>query len=158
MMHKNERWIRWRIPACLLLCIVIGCAEGKESLHELDHELPPHWPTSMSDAAAQIEERITLDSSSPYHSEARGELEDLVSWIPEIAADTDLTEADWLPIYELSETLRKHLAAGDVDVDVFKDDFKRLQSLLRDSEAKLPILNTNETSSSEQQHDDAEGN
>ena len=138
--------------------MVLGCAEEQDSLHELDHELPPHWPVSLSDAAAKIEERVALDSSSPNQLDARDELEDLVSWIPEIAADTDLTEAEWLPIYELSETLRKHHAAGDVGVADIEEDFKRLQTLLSDSEAKLFPSNRTVISDMEQPLNASENN
>ncbi len=138
--------------------MVLGCAEEQDSLHELDHELPPHWPVSLSDAAAKLGERLALDSSNAKQSEARGELEDLVSWIPEIAADTDLTEAEWLPIYELSETLRKHHAAGDVGVADIEEDFKRLQTLLSDSEAKLFPSNRTVISDMEQPLNASENN
>lgn len=138
-----------RMGGLMLLGVVLltGCVEEKESLHEDDHELPAHWPASMADAADKIDQRIGLlggDTQQDIEL-ARSELQDLVEWAPEVAADTDIREEDWNLIYESSETLRKHLAAGDVSIKSFQEDFERLTSLLREAHIKLPPMKINDS-------------
>ncbi len=132
----------WYSPAALITLLIwfSGCAAEQESLHELDHEVPAHWPSSMEDAAAKIEQRLQSLSgpTDTVTQSLREELVDVIEWAPEIAADTDLPEADWIPIYDLSETLRKHLRATDITVNDCREDLERLVLLLRESQAKLP--------------------
>ncbi len=115
----------------LVLMPVVGCNESQESLHELDHVVPAHWPSSLQDAAEKIEQRVTSVKASTSPPTVREELQDLIEWAPEIAADTDMSEAQWLPIYRLSETLRGHLNAGDLAVEDIEEDFSRLCELLQ---------------------------
>ena len=135
--------------ACLLICLLLtGCGAEKESLFEEEHDLPAHWPSSLTDAADKIDKRLgrlgSLTSESNHASEqtaidqCEDELRDLVEWIPEVAADTDLSEVQWLPIYELSEVMREHLSRGDVSALDIKEDFRRLQALLVESATLLP--------------------
>ena len=128
----------WRGVAVLLIVAVAGCAQEKESLHDDDHELPAHWPSSMADAADKIEQRLGIVSKPATDAgPARAELKDLVEWAPEIAADTDLPEADWNPIYETSETIRRHMAAEDISVSAFQEDIERLSGQLRQAHQQV---------------------
>lgn len=132
--------IRMTVPlACSIM--LAGCATEKESLYEHDHHEPEHWPHSISEAADFIESRVANFASGNVEEKQlsllHDELADLVGWAPEIAADTDLSEADWLPIYELSEAMRRQLNAGDDPVEI-ESEFGRLIELLRDAESKLP--------------------
>ncbi len=136
------RFLRW-----FALLLFLGCATEKESLHENDHEDPDHWPADLAEAAAFIDSRMQSLTSDPARSaEARAraieELRDLIEWTPEIAADTTLSESQWIPIYELSETIRKHMQPGDVDPTVFSSDFEKLIRLLRDADARMRALQT----------------
>ncbi len=135
-MNKHQLSIRYffqRIAYGVLLGFVpaiLGCGPSKESLFELDHVVPAHWPTDLGNAATQISERLAVVKSDPSHAISRKELRDLVEWVPEIAADTEMTEQQWIPIQALSATLGSHLAANDIDVTDFEDDFSRLTQLL----------------------------
>lgn len=135
--------------------LLVGCGVEKDSLFEEDHEVPPHWPSNLTDAAEKIEQRLALlagKSSEPpverqkHDAQQRdaelseSELRDLVAWIPEIVADTDLTEEQWLPVYELCEVMRDHLSSSDVSAMDIKDDFRKLQVLLNESTKLLPIV------------------
>ena len=62
----------------------------------------------------------------------------MVEWIPEVAADTDLSEAQWVPIYEMCEVMREHLSRGDVSAFDLEEDFRKLQALLTESAQLLP--------------------
>lgn len=134
----------------LLSCLLLtGCGAEKESLFEEEHDPPAHWPSSLTDAADNIEHRLSrLESvrSESNHETGRAgpaqfesELRDLVEWIPEVAADTDLREEHWLPIYEMCEVMREHMSRGDVSALEIEEDFRKLQSLLVDSAQLIPI-------------------
>jgi len=69
------------------------------------------------------------------------EIVEIVSWIPEIAADTNLPEADWLPLYHATESLSGNLRSSKGKLT--DDDRKQLESLceLVDQTAtKIPEL------------------
>ena len=87
----------------LLTTFSLGCVAEKESLHEMDHELPPHWPVNMEDAAEKIEQRLSQIEVKESPETTREELSDLIEWAPEIAADTDLPELEWIPIREAGQ-------------------------------------------------------
>ncbi len=144
--HKLLRQVfpirRWWSFILLLTASSLGCVAEKESLHEMDHELPPHWPQSMEDAAQKIEQRLGLLETKESLETTRDELSDLITWVPEVAADTDLPELEWVPLYELSETLRHHLSAEDISLSDCREDIERFVVLLRESHAKLPATNT----------------
>ena len=128
--------------AVLAMLVLAGCEPEKESLHEHDHEEPEHWPASMQDAARLIEQRLAIlsnTSSDDTHEKehAQEELLDLVEWSPEIAADTDLAEEAWLPIFAASESLRKGLQSSNSDPQDFVDEFKQLVQLLNSAYASL---------------------
>lgn len=124
----------------LVLATITGCGEEKESLHEMDHVTPAHWPGNLQDAASKISERVQrisakIGSESDLQL-AETELRELIEWVPEVAADSDLSEEDWLPIYNASEELRKQsplLAPGSMATKNLDD----LCDLLRNSQAEL---------------------
>ena len=93
----------------------------------------------MEDAAQKIEQRLELIRSKATLESTRKELLDLIEWAPEVAADTDLDELEWVPVYELSETLRLHFRASDVSLDDCREDIARLILMLRESHSKLPV-------------------
>jgi len=132
----------WGIVILCLIAFSLGCVAEKESLHEMDHELPLHWPLNMEDAAQKIEQRLGLIENKESLEKTREELSDLIEWTPEVAADTDLPEHEWVPIHELSETLRHHLSAKDISLNNCRDDMERFVVLLRESHAKLPVTNS----------------
>ena len=142
--NENQIARGWIAILVLTLTFNCGCVAEKESLHEMDHELPSHWPLNMEDAAQKIQQRLGLIEIKESPAATREELSDLIEWAPEVAADTDLAELEWMPIYELSETLRHHLSAKDISLDDCRDDIERFIVLLRESHAKLPNPNSAE--------------
>jgi hypothetical protein len=137
-------WLQRRLHGQLRLSILViglvlaGCGDGRESLHELAHVMPAHWPSDMADAANKISERLVNLQAASDSSVVREELRNIIEWVPEIAADTDLPEQEWLPIYQLSETLRKHMNARDLDLSYLAEDFSRLVELLNTAHESLP--------------------
>ena len=109
--------LAWRgiaIVTFVMLLPVAGCETGegsdKRSHHDVDHTTPDHWPDSPADLAGKITRRVeTLRDRSEGPETAGRELSDLVSWTPEVAADSDLTESEWIPIYREAEALSRQL-------------------------------------------------
>ncbi len=98
----------------LLTVANLGCVEGRSSNHELDHQVPPHWPQSLSDAADKIEARLaTMRSSGQGTTAARSELLEIVDWLPEVAADSALDESSWNEIYTACTRLKTLLGRSD---------------------------------------------
>jgi hypothetical protein len=120
----------WVSFATTLLGLFIGCnsekPEEKTSLFEDDHVVAEHWPNDLADTAVKLRERL---SDSEIDSESRHEIEDLVSWTSEIAADTNLSEADWLPIYNASEALMTSLHSSQNKMS--PDDQTQIESLCK---------------------------
>jgi hypothetical protein len=121
----------------------IGCGESKSSLHELDHVTPGHWPTDLADAASKMRDRLaTLDEAGKAlegePKVAFDELSDLVQWVPEVAADTDLGETQWNKLYQASEAARKQLLGVQRVEPSLKQDIEKLCALLIESHALLP--------------------
>lgn len=103
-------------PLSLLILVTGtgGCARPTdgEDYEKVEHFVPLHWPKDLEDAAAKISERTSrLSGQAGAETVAtENQLRDIVGWAPEIAADTDLTEQQWNPVYEASEALSKRLA------------------------------------------------
>lgn len=117
----SARWILCpRICGSVLLAVSLlaaaGCSptEGgpRTSLYEVRHVQPDHWPADLADLADKLRARIAVLDENPADGTASQELTDLVGWAAEVAADTDLTEAQWLPIYQRTEALRRSLRAA----------------------------------------------
>ncbi|MCO8123093.1 hypothetical protein NHH03_15200 [Stieleria sp. TO1_6] len=94
----------------LISLVLTGCgpqdSAPKTSLFEDDHAVAKHRPDDLADVAVKLRERIGREDAS---EQTKHEIEDLVSWTAEIAADTNLSEFDWLPLYHASESLAKNL-------------------------------------------------
>ncbi len=59
-----------------------------------------HWPTGLADAADKIEQRVAAIEQPANATQARAELLEIIEWLPEVAADTPIREASWVPIHE----------------------------------------------------------
>ncbi|MGB0598706.1 MAG: hypothetical protein ACPGLY_18620 [Rubripirellula sp.] len=103
------------IVLCLLGLLVVGCVhdgESKTSHFEHDHEVAPHWPSDLADAANKLRTRLDAPVSDQSKQVAK-EIADIVSWVPEIAADTNLAEQDWIPLDTASNSLSAKLQSND---------------------------------------------
>lgn len=107
------RSTRLRLLTLLATLTLVGCGSltdsGKTSHHEVDHSLPDHWPHSLHDLAAQIRDRARRLTDGEGDDPMEAELSDLVGWTSQVAADTDLSEREWLPIYHTSESVLGNL-------------------------------------------------
>jgi hypothetical protein len=115
----------------------LGCSHdehAKTSHFEHDHEVAEHWPSDLADLAKKLRGRLGTEADDAV----RHEIEDLVSWVGEVAADTDLSEADWVPLYERSEAITAKLnRAGDDWSAELVGEIESLCDLIDTSAAKL---------------------
>jgi hypothetical protein len=94
----------------ILISGISGCSaegEAEQATHfDHDHSVPDHWPHDLEDAASKLRQRVDrlqVADADQAVAGTRSEVIDLVSWAPEVAADTELSEREWMPIYEQSE-------------------------------------------------------
>ena len=106
-----------RLPPLALLLAGCGGSTGETGDVYVDHEhevRPAHHPASFPAGLAGV--RVRLPAVAAGGGRVRGEAAEIVGWLPELAADSDLTEAEWDPLAagaaEL-ETLLPQVAAGD---------------------------------------------
>lgn len=111
----------WRIGLLILFLAIGGCSYSSriqsaadaehDTYEEHEHSLPPHMPRSFPHAVEELQRRhqALVDASpvedpAPFRVEFQ-ELCDIVGWLPMLAADSDLTEAEWLPIKQAADRL-----------------------------------------------------
>ncbi|TWT84563.1 hypothetical protein CA13_60430 [Planctomycetes bacterium CA13] len=128
------------MPILLFLIVLVGCggqgATPKTSLFEDDHAVAAHWPSDLADVAVKLRERLSDSDANP---QSLAEIKDLVSWTAEVAADTNLSEADWLPLYKASESLMTDLRAAKDGLS--SDDRSQIEALCQlivDAAPKIP--------------------
>lgn len=88
-----------------------GTAEHEEQDHEHEHGIPTYKPKTFAAAVRQLSPRwkhISLELNAGHVEHADADLEELlemIRWLPELAADTDLKKADWDRVQQLSTKL-----------------------------------------------------
>lgn len=128
------------VLGAIALIVSIGCGgendAPKTSLFEHDHHVAPHWPSDLADVAVKIRERLAAPT---IEETQRAEIDDLVSWTAEVAADTNLPEADWIPIYHATESLIANLrSVGPTLSDQNRSQLESLCELIDQSASKIP--------------------
>lgn len=122
--RRNTR--RAALARCLCGFSLFACCLGEGCTHEshdghslLEHVIPPHKPGSYAETVEQLEVRWNQLHEGRGASSAReiSELRDLVVWLPELAADSDLDRRQWEQVQSLSNelvALQGKLAGGRV--------------------------------------------
>jgi len=135
--------------SALLLSCLSGCgtsehAEAHDDDHHLEHFVPHHKPANFAQAVEEIEHRAEHLSEHAGHghddeADEFQELLDVVDWIPELAADSDLNEADWTTAITAAAAVKKTLEAsratdGGLDLkqlpDAITAELKSLEALI----------------------------
>lgn len=91
-----------RIGVCMIaICMLLTGCQGKESAEEEDHHIPEHLPADFDQALTRIELLVAHLGTGialvkmPTEVNVHTELRDVVRWLPELAAQSDLAEEDW---------------------------------------------------------------
>ncbi|OYW17308.1 MAG: hypothetical protein B7Z55_12775 [Planctomycetales bacterium 12-60-4] len=72
--------------------------------HEHEHGIPDHKPRTFTRAVAELSTRLQHIEQAAAEASVP-QLRDIVDWLPELAADTDLNEADWNMVQQTSHEL-----------------------------------------------------
>jgi hypothetical protein len=111
----------------MTLCLLptTGCTEsGASAAHDEQHNehfIPEHKPANFAEAVEEIKHRsthLTQHAGHGHDDEAVEfqELVDIVDWLPELAADSDLNEVDWMAARDSGLALES-IIAGCRDQD-----------------------------------------
>jgi hypothetical protein len=129
--------------ACWLVIVIAavftagGCAPSnsrstsqngtdESAAHDDDHHRPSHKPRDFPAALAALHERCSklLKAPVPKSPDVQKEFDqtrDIVGWLPELAADSDLSRAEWDRVNEhskkLSQSLEELARGGSADQD-----------------------------------------
>lgn len=104
---RNRRLPLWQLLGTAVL--LVGCAGG--STEHAGHHEPEHKPRNLDALVGRLEalhQRFTtkhLDESGPGGIRCDLEFCDLVDWLDEFAADSDLNETGWRRCRELKRTM-----------------------------------------------------
>ena len=131
MCYGSVPWI-----ACFgVLIAVVGCGSHDDDHHEdehLEHFVPAHKPANYSALVEQLEKRIAQQTQvsgsgegtaeASHSATARQELIDIIGWIPELAADSELRKQEFETAVSAGATLSLALgfekpAEGTAPVD-----------------------------------------
>lgn len=92
--------------------LVTGSPEEHHDEEHLEHHVPAHRPAGFTEAVDQIEQRFqAIRSGGHVPDESLSELSDILSWLPEIAADSDMRRKDWEQVDALSSQMLQSLTA-----------------------------------------------
>jgi hypothetical protein len=92
---------------------------GRSTYSEHEHHTPEHKPASLPRAVRELRRRhaeLVEHRSRNQAAERSGELQqvlDIVGWLPELAADSDLRKSDWDTVNESSKRLEGLFAASN---------------------------------------------
>lgn len=92
----------------LLLFAFSGCGHHEEDQdHHLGHLIPAHKPESFAVAVTELKSRGPAVFSGQATDDARRELLDILDWLPELAADSDLKRKQWEQVRDTGIELRQ---------------------------------------------------
>lgn len=96
--------------------------EDHDNHDDHDHHIPEHRPQDYSDAVRQLTrriERVRSEARHPAHAmDELKKLRDVITWLPELAADTDLKKPEWDRVHGLVKRLDRMIPA---DVPAFQE-------------------------------------
>lgn len=116
---QHEPLFKSRFPVITVLClgsllssIQAGCTQTGESATEedhLEHHIPEHKPKTYTQTVRELDSRMrTLLNQSPasVNQEEKQQLGEIIDWIPELAADSELKHKDWNEVQQLSTEIK----------------------------------------------------
>lgn len=141
-MKMNQTGFLTRVAIIVMLSTAVGClADNPEESGHAEHVIPEHKPADFVSAVEQLGIR-TVDSSTE-DTEQRQQLTDIVGWLPELAAQTDLPKADWDRIQDLSEKYQTLAIQQDTEllIQEIQTDLDELKQLAEKA-IELDTFNT----------------
>ncbi len=120
-----------------------GSADSHEAEH-LEHFVPAHKPADFERLVQQLTERIPRLAAAVNETprdavEAqRTELADVIGWIPELAANSELRRKDFEKALRTSQQLRAEFAIQFESTKVSSPDVSKFARMLADLEELVP--------------------
>jgi len=144
--NKRCHYLPW--CSVVLICCSLtlsGCgssAESHEDEHDdehLEHFIPAHKPNSFGDLVEQLALRVPrlteggqpTGGSDGGHATALQEFSDIIGWIPELAADSELMRADF----------ESAVATGNRLTEAFAEALGPRKTKVFDAAAFEPLIN-----------------
>ncbi|EAQ78934.1 hypothetical protein [Blastopirellula marina] len=103
-----------RLLAAIGLVTLLGCLSASDE--HAEHHDPPHRPADFVAAVERLQVIQTASSTSEEipspHPDGDLQLEaaDLLRWLPELAAESDLSREDWNQMYQSTAMIRRQAA------------------------------------------------
>lgn len=112
-MHRAMCRATSLIVAAALTIAGSGCQP--RSVAEPEHHVPEHRPADFHAAVVRLDQLHREIVAGPMRPDAQldvfSELRDVVRWLPELAADSDLAERPWLVVAEVSKDFEGRLTS-----------------------------------------------
>ena len=115
---RNQHLLKHRLTAITILCLCslfivlqTGCnkvAESASKEDHLEHHIPEHKPKTYSATVKELDTRMRrlLNHRQEQSIQIKQqELADIIEWIPELAADSELKHKDWNQVKQVSTEL-----------------------------------------------------
>ncbi|HWL10275.1 MAG TPA: hypothetical protein VNQ76_17860 [Planctomicrobium sp.] len=147
-----------RIRLCLVIlvtCLSLSSCQSQAEVEHLEHVTPDHKPASYAEAVVQLQRRIADVLAGQMDVNQRtqqlNELGDLIRWLPENAADSDLKKAEWEQVKQISlrlETWHTTLLPEHSDTprqrQQIEDDLQTLAGLIKTSDRFRSLASQND--------------
>ncbi|MCA9074722.1 MAG: hypothetical protein KDA93_06800 [Planctomycetaceae bacterium] len=122
--NRSNGCLRVLLSICCFCCASCSTEDQSEDQH-LEHVVPAHKPATFEEAVTQLRERrdqVQLKATSDRDPQELAELGDIIRWLPDIAADSELLRPDWEQVQRhsirLEELHRQLISNVDSEQDV----------------------------------------
>lgn len=139
--------------------VLMGCAGDEDSTGHVHHEFPQHRPGNLQEAVASVAHR---SHDLAHHGGQRNtrefsEFVDVIRWIPEMAADSDLKQAQWETARQAAERIENLVLADRFEMSKLEnaigDDLKILRDLVPKAGTPEPDLHHDDHDHSHDHHE-----
>lgn len=97
----------WWLLAATAMLTTSGCFPADDQEEHLEHSIPAHMPLSYASAVEQLKARGKRHFDGHLEPDELTKLLDIIGWLPEIAADSDLRRQPWEQIQKISVRLEQ---------------------------------------------------
>lgn len=95
------------------------------------HGIPPHKPATFAAAWEALSQRLADAPHPETAALAHAELLDIIRWLPELAAETDLPRTAWEEVQRLALALEQTVQSPTPDWTAAKARLSELERLVR---------------------------
>jgi len=127
--HLHSTVLRFALGIAIVL-LSVGCDTSvNRGSDKLEHVAPAHKPGEFPALVVALRERISALSKGNPSTEDLNQLSDVIHWVPELAAETDLKRKEWDVAVNVSEKLGVQFEAARKSGRFSPDDVKILLDL-----------------------------